>query len=65
MKTFETLIIKSAWLSAILFGMAGIMLTYEVGSSLFIHCSYNLGGRIKPTFLNLWNFISYAMGAAT
>ena len=37
MKTFETLIIKSAWLSAILFGMAGIMLTYEVGARyLFI-----------------------------
>ena len=37
MKTFETLIINSAWLSAILFGMAGIMLTYEVGARyLFI-----------------------------
>ena len=34
---YEKLILKSAWLSAILFGLAGIMLTYEVGARyLFI-----------------------------
>ena len=37
MTMYEKLILKSAWLSAILFGLAGIMLTYEVGARyLFI-----------------------------
>ena len=37
MTIYEKLILKSAWLSAILFGLAGIMLTYEVAARyLFI-----------------------------
>ena len=37
MKIYEKLILRSAWLSAILYGIAGLMLTYEVGARyLFI-----------------------------
>jgi len=32
MKIYEKFILKSAWLAAILFGLSGVMLTYEVGA---------------------------------